>query len=150
MHSFYLCRSWKRKKDWQLDCLFTLLGFASIKAVCRTFMKLSLDRRRNHGLAGRIHSRRFRHHRPWKFGVKHAKVTTRARFQQCCFYACRSQKWKVTDDLAVFCAFGIYRHKSCAKNVGEIDPCDLWASFNAEILFLVCFLTKIKSKLIND
>jgi len=40
-HSFYARRSQKCKKDWQLDCFFTLLGSARVKAVRRMLMKLS-------------------------------------------------------------------------------------------------------------
>jgi len=40
----------------------------------------------------------------------------------CNFYVCRSQKLKKTVKLSVsFCAFGICEHKSCLKNVGEIN-----------------------------
>ncbi len=42
MCSLYARRSWKRKKDWQLDCLFTILGLACVKAVRRMLTKLSL------------------------------------------------------------------------------------------------------------
>jgi len=40
MHSFYECRSWKRKKHWQLNWIFTILGSARVKAEHKMFMKL--------------------------------------------------------------------------------------------------------------
>jgi len=39
--SFYMRRSQKRKKDWQLDCLFALSGSASVKASHIMLMKLT-------------------------------------------------------------------------------------------------------------
>ncbi len=41
MCSFCTCGSRKRKKDWQLDCLFVLSGSAGIKAAHRTLTKLT-------------------------------------------------------------------------------------------------------------
>jgi len=53
------------------------------------------------------------------------RLPTRAQYNQHSTYsfcARRSRKHKKTDDLTVFLyAFGIYEHKSCPKNVGEID-----------------------------
>jgi len=44
MYNFYACRSRKRKKDWQLDCLFTLLGSVRVKSAHGTLVKLTLGR----------------------------------------------------------------------------------------------------------
>jgi len=52
------------------------------------------------------------------------KSTTSRQFHQhSMYYMPRSQKRKKdTDALTVFFyAFGLYEHKSCAKNIGEID-----------------------------
>jgi len=46
--SFYACRSWKCKIDWQLDYLFALSGFAWVKAACKMLMKLTPGSRNTH------------------------------------------------------------------------------------------------------
>ncbi len=46
--AFYACRSRKRKKTDDLTVLFTLLGSARVKAVCRTLVKLTPGRFRQH------------------------------------------------------------------------------------------------------
>jgi len=40
-HSFYVRRLLKHNKDWQLDCIFALLGSAHIKAARKMLIKLT-------------------------------------------------------------------------------------------------------------
>jgi hypothetical protein len=90
--SLYLPRSQKLIKDWQLDCFFALSGSGLVKAARRTLIKLTS-------------------------GLNFTNIFMHS------FYASSSQKRKISVRLSVsFYSFGIYRRKSCLKNVDEIDP----------------------------
>ncbi len=82
----------KAKNTVKLSVFFALLGTALVKAAHKLMVKLT---------------------------------TARAKFHQYStysFYSCRSQKRKKDIQVFnIFFTFGIYKRKSCAKNVGELD-----------------------------